>query len=272
MALNPAAKEFVPASQKLGYSTKMADMPESDAVSDVASDAKSGLVDAKGKSKAEKSKALNTIRKILAPYSENSKIKEVLKVIDDAKEQHKYTPPEAYPIDAMIDKAIAKLDSIVKSGGRKKGRKSRRASFRRMFRLYGGASIAVQTLLTKLGDVAGSSVDDDAEASILMDAELARQAKNEIVPKLEAMKAAKDSTTSSLFGKLKQGVAKLTGPAEDTASTEEVKQMLEELARDGNTTASPNDFQGYLNKINRALAFVPTGGRSKKTRRYSRRR
>lgn len=166
-------------------------------------------------------------------------------------------------------KALGKTDSS-KKGGR--SRKSKRVSFRKMFRLYGGASIAVQTLLTKLGDVAGSSVDDDAEASILMDAELARQAKNEIVPKLEAMKAAKASTTSSLFGKLKQGVAKLTGPAEDTASTEDVKQMLEELARDGNTSASPNDFQGYLNKINRALAFVPSGGRPRKTRRHHRRR
>lgn len=154
----------------------------------------------------------------------------------------------------------------------RKHRRTRARSFRKMFRLYGGASIAVQTLLTKLGDVAGSSVDDDAEASIMMDAELARQAKNEIVPKLEAMKAAKDSTTSSFFGKLKQGVAKLTGPAEDTASTEDVKQMLEELARDGNTTASPNDFQGYLNKINRAMAFVPAGGKPKKTRRHHRRR
>jgi hypothetical protein len=155
-------------------------------------------------------------------------------------------------------------------------RKSKRASFRKMFRLYGGASIAVQTLLTKLEQVAGTSVDesDDAKTSILMDTELARQAKNEIVPKLEAMKAAKESTTPSLFGKLKQGVAKLTstGPANDTASTKEVKQMLEDLALEGNTTASPEDFQSYLNKINRAIAFAPSGGRPKKTRRYSRRR
>ena len=157
-------------------------------------------------------------------------------------------------------------------GGRT--RKSKRASFRKMFRLYGGASIAVQTLLTKLEQVAGTSVNDDADAetSILMDTELARQAKNEIVPKLEAMKAAKESTAPSLFGKFKQGVAKLTGPANDTASTKDVKQMLEELARDGNTSASPDDFQGYLNKINRAIAFAPSGGRPRKTRRYSRRR